>query len=129
MNDLHASNGPVSSLPGSVHDLPSGSMCDDRPNVPAVRRVQGETDSFGCEYHLMCQACVDEHRKQQQEAFEAVGCCDWCKLPKANLRPRRDMDEGMSGPGYDVCGDCIRKENWEATRELEEMGYFDGEDE
>lgn len=39
-------------------------MCDDHPDVPAVARVQGETDSFGCEMHDLCQACLDELRAE-----------------------------------------------------------------
>ena len=41
--------GPISSLPGSGHSVPDGAMCDEHPDRPAVARVQGETDSFGCE--------------------------------------------------------------------------------
>ena len=122
MNDLHVSSGPVSSMPGSNHELPPGSMCDDHPTVPAVRRIQGETDSFGCEYHMMCQACLDEHRKHLQAARDEPGCCDWCSELKTGLRPRRDYEEGMAGPVYRVCGDCIKKENEEAQEELDRYG-------
>ena len=41
--------GPISTLPGARHALPAGTMCDEHPDRPAVARVQGETDSFGCE--------------------------------------------------------------------------------
>ena len=54
--------GPISTLPGSRHDFPDGTMCDDHPDRKAVARVQGETDSFGSELIDMCQECLDEHR-------------------------------------------------------------------
>lgn len=38
--------GPISTLPGHRHKLPSGATCDDHPDRPAVARIQGETDSF-----------------------------------------------------------------------------------
>lgn len=122
--DLHCSSGPVSSMPGSSHPFPKGSVCDVHGDIPAVKRIQGETDSFGCEYVLMCQGCVDEHQKYLQAKQEEEECCDWCKQMKKGLRPHRDMDEGMSGPLYDVCSDCIIKENEEARRELEENGGY-----
>ncbi|MGY7975507.1 hypothetical protein L1Q33_25460, partial [Klebsiella pneumoniae] len=62
------SNGPVSTLRGHFCSLPTDSKCDEHPDRLAVRRVQGETDSFGCEYHDMCQECLDEYVKASQEA-------------------------------------------------------------
>jgi hypothetical protein len=100
--------GPVSTLPGSRHAVPVGAMCDDHPDEPAVRRVQGETDSFGAELHDLCQACIDEMDRHVKEA--RTGVCDWCKCDATDLRPRRDLDEGMCGPVYEVCGACVRKQ-------------------
>lgn len=117
--ELHASSGSVSSMPGSSHALPNGAMCDVHPTVRAVARIQGETDSFGCEYHLMCQACLDENRKATREAYEAESFCDWCKTLKTHCAPRRDFEEGMGGPVYNVCRDCVNKENDRINEELE----------
>lgn len=119
-DDLYASRGPVSSMPGSGHSLPPGTKCDQHEDRDAVSRIQGETDSFGCEYVMMCQECVDAHREYRKAEYEKEKFCDWCKCMKTNVRSHRDMDEGMAGPLYDVCSDCRSKENERLLRELEE---------
>ena len=92
--------GPILSLPGSGHATPDGMMCDDHPDRPAVARIQGETDSFGCEMNDLCAECVAAIR-----LHTVIGQCDWCKQ-ESGLVPQRDFDEGMCGPVYYVCGDC-----------------------
>ena len=121
--------GPISTLPGASHSLASGAMCDEHPEVPAVARIQGETDSFGSEMHDLCADCLAEYRKEV--AASRCGTCDWCKRDATDLRPRRDYDEGMCGRVYDVCGACVKAENARASEELESMGYYDdwGDDE
>jgi hypothetical protein len=128
--DLWCSHGPVSSLPGSSHPFPEGSMCDSHPTVPAVARIQGETDSMGCEYVLICAECQEALRLTCEADYEAESKCDWCGHMKVHCRPHRDMDEGMSGPLYNVCGECRTRESEEAARELEERGinFFDDHD-
>jgi hypothetical protein len=120
--------GPISSLPGSIHNPPNGTMCDNHPDQPAVTRVQGETDSFGSEMEDLCQQCVDERRAyrcseagQAEAAEERTGSCDWCKTHSTDLRSARDYDEGMHGPVYRVCGPCIKRVNDEAQAELDDM--------
>lgn len=103
-------SGPCSTLPGSMHTLPAGSMCDDHEDRPAVRRIQGETDSFGAEYFDVCQECYDAF-KNRDRTEDATGTCEWCKQSATDLRKRRDPDEGQAGPVYDVCGACVRREN------------------
>lgn len=119
--------GPVSTLPGARMATPEGMMCDNHPDRPAVRRVQGETDSFGAEYIDLCQECLDELRKQDESR---TGRCDWCGQQATDLRPRRDFEEGMCGRVYDVCGDCVRRENERLKAELAEYDddyYYDGD--
>jgi len=89
-------------------------MCDDHPDVPAVARVQGETDSFGCEMYDVCQVCLDEIKSYKPEP----AACDWCGKV-AKLSPQRDYDEGMCGRVYDVCSPCIEV----AEAELNEYEY------
>ncbi len=101
--------GPISTLPGSSHNLPDGAMCDMHPDRKAVRRVQGETDSFGSEMNDMCQECLDEHREYIRQERETERRCDYCNQMKTHVAPFRDMDEGMCGPLYDVCSDCRQK--------------------
>lgn len=124
------SSGPVSSMPGSVHSAPTDAACVDHEDRPAIHRVQGETDSFGCEYHDLCQECYDAHKaaRAAQLAEHAVGTCDWCSNHVTDLRDARDYDEGMAGPLYRVCGACIKRRNDEAHAELEAAGYFDQQD-
>lgn len=128
--------GPISTLPGSGHRLPEGAMCDQHDDRPAVARVQGETDSFGCEMYDLCQECLDIHRKHQSDPANRVGKCDWCKADVTDLRKARDFEEGMAGPVYDVCGTCIDKRDARVEEELEYQrstmpdcdDYDDGED-
>lgn len=115
-------SGPCSSLPGSSHAMPDGAVCDSHPDRPAARRIQGETDSFGAEFYELCQECLDDLRKERQEA--RIGCCDWCKKEATDLRPKRDFEEGMAGRVYDVCGNCVRAEN----KRLEEGRSYYGDD-
>jgi len=96
--------GPISTLPGSIHRLPAGAMCDDHPDRPAVKRIQGETDSFGSEMNDLCQECVDA----LNQAEPTEGQCQWCHAT-AILKPQRDWEEGSSGPIYYVCSNCITK--------------------
>jgi hypothetical protein len=110
--------GPISTLPGSTHGAPAGALCDRHQDRPAVARLQGETDSFGSEMHDVCAECLAEFRKHA--ADDRVGVCDWCKQDATDLRPRRDYEEGMSGPVYDVCGACVRKENARLAEELDD---------
>lgn len=96
--------GPIRTLPGSKHTLPEGSMCDEHPDVLAVKRVQGETDSFGSEMMDCCQACLDEMFPPDAEPAE--NHCDWCSKLGV-LSYCRDPDEGSCGPVYMVCPSCI----------------------
>jgi len=116
-------SGPCSSLPGSSHAVLGGAACDEHPDRPAVKRIQGETDSFGAEYIDMCQECYDEFKRHKDEARH--GACDWCKSHATDLRPRRDFEEGSCGPVYQVCGACVRREN---ERLEEELAYDDYDD-
>lgn len=115
--------GPVSTLPGDRRESPEGMMCDNHPDRQAVRRVQGETDSFGAEYLDLCQECLDKVRVYELEA--RIGRCDWCGQHAADLRPRRDFEEGLAGRVYNVCGNCVRKENENLQTEFDERDYCD----
>jgi len=114
--------GPISSMPGSRHKVPEGMTCDTyntehEPRL-AVVRIQGETDSFGSEMMDLCQECFDKY-KQGIETLDTSGRCNWCSKHKDKLFQRRDIDEGMSGPLYDVCLDCIQEENARLAKELD----------
>lgn len=100
--------GPTSTLPGYRTSPPTKTMCDKHPDRSAVRRVQGETDSFGAEWYDLCQECTNEIDAHRAEA--RCGTCEWCDAEATDLRPRRDYDEGACGRVYDVCGKCVRRE-------------------
>ena len=115
-------SGPCSTLPGNCsHEVPVGTMCDDHPDRPAVRRVQGETDSFGAEYSDMCQECYDDYKNNRQDY---IGTCDWCDATDTKLIPHRDYEEGMSGRVYYVCSECIHREYERLKEELDD-DYYD----
>lgn len=97
-DDLYVSQGPVSSMPGSRHSMPEGSMCDEHPTVPAVARVQGETDSFGCEYYFACQQCLDADRAYAEAERQKEKYCEWHRGMGLDVRPTRDYEEGSSLP-------------------------------
>lgn len=106
------------SLPGhTVKDLDGSTVCFFCQERPAVVRVQGETDSFGAEYNDLCMECrsssaIDDHQSRQNQP------CDWCGKP-GNLVYRRDVDEGMGGPVYRVCGPCVKRDNQKIEEELD----------
>jgi hypothetical protein len=121
---MSAIGGPTSSLPGAVLFVPANATCDKHPKRPAVKRVQGETDSMGFEATDMCQQCYDKYLKEKPN-LNTSGVCDWCGHHKQHRRPRRDYDEGTSGPVYMVCDGCIDKENERAAEELAEDSMND----
>jgi|GEM_PF-654994 len=109
--------GPCSTLPGALHAVPEGTKCDDHPDRLAVKRVQGETDSFGAELNDMCDECYATMKSQLAE--DRSGCCDWCKQHATDLRNKRDFEEGSCGPVYRVCGACVKRENDRLAEELD----------
>jgi len=114
------SKGPVDSLPGAVQSVPLNTKCDEHPERDAVKRMQGETDSFGCEYHDMCQECLDKYKQEVSNA-DYSGKCDWCKKHSEHLYSHRDIEEGSCGRVYEVCRPCIdaERQRWD-----EEDDYY-----
>ena len=51
---------------------------------------------------------------------EFSGTCDWCRKRSDDLVEHKDFEEGMAGRFYDVCSDCIKKENEMLAQELAE---------
>ena len=123
MSDI---TGPISSLPGSGHSVPDGMTCDRHPDRQAVHRVQGETDSFGCEMIDMCQECWKHelaYRKSDEAKQDRIGECGWCKREATDLCDARDYDEGMYGPVYRVCGACLKRHDDRIREELDRYGW------
>lgn len=119
------SNGPVSTMPGALVSLPDNTMCDIHSNRLAVARVQGETDSFGCEYNDCCQECLDEINRYAKEGRS--GTCDWCHSYSSDLRDTRDYDEGFSGRIYQVCLPCrndLHKSYEEEWDRMDDWDYY-----
>lgn len=108
-------SGPTSTLPGSLHKLPPGTMCDDHPTIAAYARVQGETDSMGAEYLDLCYTC---YQKVKDQDSIQDGTCEWCHNHSDKLRHHRDLDEGSCGPVYLVCPACIHRENESAQEDF-----------
>ena len=115
--------GRISSLPGSLHKVPDGTICDDHPDRLAVSRIQGETDSFGSEMYDLCQECIDKANN-----YKNIGRCDYCKADHRLLHAHRDYEEGMCGPVYYICEACGDKENQRALEEQYTDNDFDDYD-
>ena len=111
--------GPTHNLPGAVLKLPKNAMCDNdgHEDRPAIYRIQGETDSFGCEYEAICQECYDAYMAEPDPMRE--GHCDWCKKESTNIVPIRDIDEGSCSPVYYVCEACRCKQQHDLEEELD----------
>lgn len=109
-----------SNLPGRLLTLPKDAMCENEghENVPATRCVQGETDSFGYESFCLCEPCYDKYREDADKPED--GYCEFHKGQGTDIRPFRDIDEGFSGPVYDVCQSCRIAANRRAQEELDE---------
>lgn len=98
------SKGPVGTLPGTKSRRPEhidSFMCDTHSDRKAVVRIQGETDSFGCEYMHACKECEEAHDRHEPE--ESI--CEWCSK-RAITHAFRDPEEGSHGPVYYVCDKC-----------------------
>jgi len=121
---MAAITGPISTMPGAHHS--ASGMCDSHPDRPATYRIQGETDSFGCEMHDMCDECHAEHREAMAAtaAERATGTCEWCGNHVTTLRSTRDYDEGSYGRLYDVCAPCRKRANDEAQEELDRDDWY-----
>lgn len=116
--------GQISTLPGTVRDPPHDSMCDHHPTKRATHRIQGETDSMGCEMHDLCDSCTAEFREAMRSPEARTGRCDWCKQEATDLRAKRDWEEGMCGPVYRVCGPCVKKRSEEDRADAEYDAKF-----
>lgn len=92
------SSGRVMTRTGSHHKVPAGATCDDHPDRPAVHRVQGETDSFGCEYIDWCQECYDKYQQYL------------CDNP-VSQRPTHDAYEYADADDYDEAREDERHYN------------------
>lgn len=98
-------HGPVRTLPGALHPVPAGAMCDDHPDRPATARIQGETDSMGCELHDACDECRVRLLPVARDRYYP-GQCELCGTFKDSLAKWRDPEEGTSGRVYDACKEC-----------------------
>ena len=131
------SNGPVSTLAGhvSTDGIDPGTECMGQleseqrdvlvgcPDLATVK-VQGETDSFGCEYVYLCHACHERMKLAHQQRAAQPEYCEWCKHEKTGVRDHRDIDEGLAGPVYRVCRDCIADELRELRAELDDDDFY-----
>ncbi len=103
---MAAVSGPLKTLPGSLHPVPKGAMCDKHPDRIAIARIQGETDSMGAELIDCCDLCAEVTRAAAQSgAVDAE--CDGCHQFASELKNYRDPDEGAAGRLYQLCQRCI----------------------
>lgn len=109
-------------LPGSSHSVPENTKCDIHAERHAVANIQGETDSFGAEYILMCQECYNEYKEETKNPH--ISDCDWCEAKQTATWPRRDYEEGMSGRVYYLCQTCIDRDNAKISNELNDRDFY-----
>jgi len=114
--------GPISSLPGSIYPVPPGMECDNHPGIPAVKRVQGKTDSLGSEMNDYCEACYEQVKTAIKP--DKSGSCDWCKLDRDDLRPVPDYEEASARPVYYLCAQCRAKRAAELRQRDEELRWL-----
>jgi len=108
-------------LPGHTVKCGDGYTCEGwncECSNPATYRIQGETDSFGCEYIYLCDGCKKIMDTPDPDTVPESTICDWCKKEVTVWSHMRDFDEGTSGPVYHVCSACRAKENRRAEEEL-----------
>lgn len=118
-----ASRGRMDGLPGMARNsvIEPGDMCYTHEDRPSVFCVQGETDSFGCEYVHFCAECKDKYKadvKGHPDGEE--GICDSCGSRDLPVRPWRDPDEGQAGPVYWQCAGCRTRRLDRERAELEQ---------
>ncbi len=106
--------GPIGTLPGSSHHrVPQGQTCDEHPERLAVKRVQGETDSFGSEQIDMCEECFVRFQKEREKELENKSTvphyCEYGNHMALNVAQRRDPEEGSAGRLYSMCSACHTK--------------------
>ncbi len=113
-------------LPGqsvSIQNDEWGTFCYTHHDVKATHRICSEADSFGAEYWNMCDQCWDERQKAikaKNEDPEQWDSCRKCRKKVPRLSSYRDPDEGMHGPVYEACPDCVSK-FWKRYQEECEM--------
>lgn len=116
---MAASSGPVRTMPGTFYPLPEGALCDTHPQRRAICRIQGETDALGAEFSDCCAECRERVLLLQKERHYP-GRCQLCGLFKENLKKWRDPNDGVLGPNYDVCEDCVEQQGSYMVRETPE---------
>lgn len=99
------SPGPVFTLPGDVRELQDkeNQPCERCSAKPATHRLQGETDSFGCEYSYFCTDCLA--KAKAQIAVEPM-TCEQCQTVSTEVMALRDPEEGLTGPVIHLCPTC-----------------------
>lgn len=104
---MSESSGPVRTLPGTHYTVNIEDSCDDCDNK-ATHKIQGETDSFGCEYMYFCDQHYGVYKNQVSEIEYG---CDACCHQGRDVRWWRDPDEGIFGRVYLRCESCRIKHN------------------
>lgn len=105
---MAAVTGPIRSLPGTIFSAKANTTCDDHDDRPAVKRIQGDTDSFGSEMLDVCQECYDAYIKVRDDETNKVAMnCERCGKESFDCKPTRDPGESATGPVYYWCSSCV----------------------
>lgn len=138
--DSYASSNPVSTRPGATWPHNGTNDCSGQDfgyecseGTKAAWTIQGDTDSFGCEYFYLCDCCKKKFDNAEEEErienIEREGYCEWHRGTGKDIKLTRDIDgEGYSGPLYNVCAVCRQKEQERIAQELEDEFPEDDDD-
>lgn len=97
-------------LPGDVsRRYLEGKTCEDcKGEVKATVRLTGESDSFGSEYHYLCEKHYAVYKRHVVKN-PLKGICDHCKSDNVEIKPWKDPDEGSCARIHYICNNCKKK--------------------
>jgi hypothetical protein len=100
-------------ITGMIVEPLVGDMCETHENVPAVKRLVGETDSWGSEYIPICGQChtkwmTDLKEKENRNDPKEWVICESCKTSDQTTKHRFDPSESGGGT-YMWCSKCYWK--------------------
>lgn len=99
--------GQITTLPGSEHPVPLGTVCDVHTHNRATHRIQGVTDAMSAHLHDMCDICYDIHMGQQEND---AGICSICGQHSDHLTDYQNFRNGFDSAPEPTCPDCIRED-------------------
>lgn len=102
--------GPVRTSPGFFMDPDAGAMCDEHPDRPSYRLLQGETTPTATHWNDWCEECFGKfdslYNSLPTQRRKVKVHCDFCGLLSDTVERYRDPAENNCGPFYQACKVC-----------------------